>query len=274
MTTISSSARAHIELATVSKSFVDARRGHTIALDDVSMAIADGEFVCLLGPSGCGKSTILNLIAGFDRASAGDVLLAGAPVTRPGPDRGMVFQEPMLFPWLNVIDNVTFGPRMAGTSHKDYLKAADRYLQLVGLRGFERHHSWELSGGMRQRVSLARAWISNPKVLLMDEPFAALDAQTRLLMQELLVRIWEETRTTVVFVTHDVEEAIYLADRIIVMTSRPGRIKEEIRVPFARLRHYDDLITAPNFAEIKRRVLHSVREETRKFMAEQERLGA
>lgn len=267
-------APARIELIDVSKSFVDARRGRTLALDRISIAIKDGEFVCLLGPSGCGKSTILNLVAGFEQATSGQVLLGGSSVTRPGPDRGMVFQEPMLFPWLNVLDNVTFGPRMAGAAREDYLEAADRYLQLVGLRGFERHHSWELSGGMRQRVALARAWISNPKVLLMDEPFAALDAQTRLLMQELLVRIWEETRTTVVFVTHDVEEAIYLADRVLVMTSRPGLIKDEINVPFGRPRRYDDLIGDAAFAEIKRRVLLSVREETIKFMAEQERLGA
>ena len=172
-----------------------------------------------------------NLIAGFDKPTTGAVLLDGKPVSRPGPERGFVFQQPTLFPWLNVLDNVTFGPRMAGIAASTYLPEAERYLALVGLEGFERHAPWQLSGGMRQRVALARAWLPNPEILLMDEPFGALDAQTRLMMQELLTEVWASTRTTILFVTHDVDEALFLADRVLVMSARPGTIREELHSP-------------------------------------------
>ena len=200
---------AKVELRDVSKTFM--ARGNsakTLALDNVSMSVKDGEFVCLLGPSGCGKSTILNLIAGFERSTTGAVLLDGVAVQRPGPDRAVVFQEARLFPWLDVLENITFGPRMHGKAPSEYLPAARVLIQRVGLEGFEHHKTFELSGGMKQRVALARAWIQSPELLLMDEPFAALDAQTRLMMQEQLVQLWEQTKITVVFVTHDVDEAI------------------------------------------------------------------
>ncbi len=211
MVATDSGSASKIDVRAVSKSFRPRKSApETLALQDVSLSVGDGEFVCLLGPSGCGKSTVLNLIAGFERASKGEVLLEGVPVRRPGPDRGVVFQEPMLFPWLNVLDNVTFGPRMNGVRTSEYLPAAMQLIQQVGLSGFEKHRSYELSGGMKQRVALARAWIGKPHVLLMDEPFAALDAQTRAMMQEQLVKLWEQTKITVLFVTHDVDEAIFL----------------------------------------------------------------
>ena len=260
-----------IQLAHVGKSFRAAARADAPndALTDISLTLHPGEFVCLLGPSGCGKSTILNLIAGFDKSTTGDVLLDGKPVTRPGPERGFVFQQPTLFPWLNVLDNVTFGPRMAGTPAAQYLPEAQRYLALVGLEGFERHAPWQLSGGMRQRVALARAWLPNPEILLMDEPFGALDAQTRLMMQELLVELWASIGTTILFVTHDVDEALFLADRVLVMSARPGTIREELQVPFARPRDIESLSADPEFGELKRRVLHVVREEARRAVAKE-----
>ncbi len=258
-----------IELRNITKTFRDAKRGQdTVAVEEFSLAVRDGEFLCLLGPSGCGKSTILNLVAGFEHPTRGDVLRDGQSILRPGLDRGVVFQEPMLFPWLTVLDNITFGPRMNDGRPEEYLPAAERYIALMGLSGFERHRPYELSGGMKQRVALARAWITDPKVFLMDEPFGALDAQTRLMMQELLVRVWEQARTTVVFVTHDVEEAIFLADRVCVMTTRPGRIKEDIRVPFDRPRDYERLILDQRYVELKQRVLHSIRQETMKLMTQ------
>jgi NitT/TauT family transport system ATP-binding protein len=256
-----------IELKAVSKEFKPRKSvPATLALDDVSFSVGDGEFVCLLGPSGCGKSTVLNVVAGFEKPSEGEILLDRVPVSRPGPDRGVVFQEAMLFPWLNVFDNITFGPRMHGTRAADYVPAAERLVQRVGLSGFERHRPYELSGGMKQRAALARAWIGSPKVLLMDEPFAALDAQTRLMMQEQLVQLWEQSKITVMFVTHDVDEAILLADRILVMTSRPGRIKAEITVELERPRSYERMISSTQAAELKRHVFQLVREETLKTM--------
>jgi NitT/TauT family transport system ATP-binding protein len=248
----------------VSHVFESRRKGgRTIALERVSLAIEEGSFVCLLGPSGCGKSTVLNLVAGFERPSEGKILVDGNPVTGPGPDRGVVFQEPLLLPWRNVLGNVTLGPQLAGRLNKQTLAQARHFLHLTGLDGFEDHATYELSGGMRQRVALARAWMGDPPVLLMDEPFGALDAQTRLSMQELLVSIWNEARTTVLFVTHDVEEALFLADRIVVMSARPGRIIEDLAIPFARPRDYEALIREPLFASLKQSILHRVREQGR-----------
>ena len=260
-----------IRLEHVSKRFPAAvKSGATSdALTDISLALEPGEFVCLLGPSGCGKSTILNLIAGFEQPTTGTLLLDGKAIQRPGPERGFVFQQPTLFPWLNVLDNVTFGPRMAGMPASSYLPEAKRYLELVGLQGFERHAPWQLSGGMRQRVALARAWLPNPEILLMDEPFGALDAQTRLMMQELLTEVWTSTRTTILFVTHDVDEALFLADRVLVMSARPGTVREALRVPFARPRDIESLTADPEFGELKRRVLHIVREEARRAVAKE-----
>jgi len=194
------------------------------------------------------------------------LLINGQPITGPGPDRGMVFQQPTLFPWLSVLDNVTFGPRMAGQTREQYLAQAGRQLRQVGLQDYANHFPWQLSGGMRQRAALARAWLPNPDILLMDEPFGALDAQTRLAMQELLTRIWQHTGTTLLFVTHDVDEALFLADRVLIMSSQPGRIREELQVPFERPRSIEDLVAEPAYGQLKRRILHLVREEAAKTL--------
>ena len=255
--------QATVALRNVSKSFIDRKRGReTIALADVTMEIGKSEFACILGPSGCGKSTILNLVAGFEQPRSGAVLIDNRPITAPDRSRGMVFQQPLLFPWLNVIDNITFGPRMAGAPAAQYAEQATRYVQLMGLTGFEKHYPYELSGGMQQRVALARAWISEPELFLMDEPFGALDAQTRLMMQELLLGVWERSRTTVMFVTHDIDEALFLADRIFIMTARPGRIKENFVVDFTRPRNYETIIFDERYITLKQRVLQVIRAET------------
>jgi NitT/TauT family transport system ATP-binding protein len=254
-----------IELRDVGKIF--SRKKKTLnVLSGVSLSISAGEFVCLLGPSGCGKSTILGLLAGFEGPTEGAVLLDGKPVQGPGPDRGMVFQQPTLFPWLSVIENVNFGPRMRGVPEKIRKEEAEKYLDLVGLKGFEHYMPWQLSGGMRQRVALARSWISNPRILLMDEPFASLDAQTRILMQELLNKIREQSCTTILFVTHDVDEAIFLADRILIMSSRPAAIVEDLTVNWQRPRDIENLAADAETAELRRRVLRRVRDEVRKTM--------
>ena len=256
-------AQATVELRNVGKTFIDRKRGReTVALSNVSMTIDKSEFACILGPSGCGKSTILNLVAGFDQPNSGAVLIDGHAIAAPDRSRGMVFQQPLLFPWLNIIDNITFGPRMAGAPAEQYAAQAARYVQLMGLTGFEKHYPYELSGGMQQRVALARAWISEPELFLMDEPFGALDAQTRLMMQELLLRVWERSRTTVLFVTHDIDEALFLADRIFIMTARPGRIKENLAVDFKRPRNYETIIFEQQYITLKQRILQVIRGET------------
>ncbi|WP_312947652.1 ABC transporter ATP-binding protein [Superficieibacter sp.] len=236
-------------------------------LEDVSLSLTKGEFVVLLGPSGCGKSTILNLVAGFTRPDSGQVLAGGKPVQRPGPKRGMIFQQPNLFPWLSVLDNVTFGPRLGRYSKDEVNARALDWLERVGLKGFEHHAPWQLSGGMKQRVALARAWLPGPEVLLLDEPFGALDAQTRLMMQELLYNAWLETDTTLLFVTHDVDEALFLADRILIMSARPGKIVEEIVLPFGRQRDIETFAEHPRYGEIKHHVLHRVRQEAKRHLS-------
>ena len=259
--------QATVELRNVGKTFIDRKRGReTVALANVSMTIGKSEFACILGPSGCGKSTILNLVAAFEQPNSGAVLVDGRPIAAPDRSRGMVFQQPLLFPWLNVIDNITFGPRMAGAPADQYAAQAARYVQLMGLSGFEKHYPYELSGGMQQRVALARAWISEPELFLMDEPFGALDAQTRLMMQELLLRVWERSRTTVMFVTHDIDEALFLADRIFIMTARPGRIKENLVVDFVRPRNYETIIFEQQYITLKQRILQAIRGETLQAM--------
>jgi len=258
---------ARVRLAGIGKSFTSGKQAATPVLSDISLELEQGELVCLLGPSGCGKSTILNLIAGFERADQGAILLDGVAVNKPGPERGVVFQQPTLFPWLSVLDNVTFGPRMAGVKKSVYLPEAERYLRLVGLQDFQHHMPWQLSGGMRQRAALARAWLPNPEILLMDEPFGALDAQTRLMMQELLTSVWQTTGTTILFITHDVDEALFLADRVLVMSARPGRICAEFKLPFPRPRDVELLVADPGYGALKQKILHIVREEARKSMA-------
>lgn len=231
-----------------------------LALDNVSIQIGDQEIVCLVGPSGCGKSTLINLVAGFDEPTNGEVLVSGHRVRGAGPDRIMVFQTPALFPWLTVMDNIAFGPRKRGEPRARCFDEARHYMQAMGLDGFGANYPHQLSGGMRQRVQIASALINRPDVLLMDEPFVALDFQTRLTMQELLLQIWDEFHPTILFITHDVEEAIFLADRIYVMTHRPGRIKEEVTVPFPKPRSFD-IVTTPDFVARKEHVLHLIREE-------------
>ncbi len=226
----------------------------------MSFEVEDQEFAVLVGTSGCGKSTILRLVAGLVPPSSGRVLLDGRPVTDPGADRGMVFQAYTLFPWLTVKRNVEFGPRLRGLPAGERETLAHRYIGQVGLRGFEHVYPRELSGGMMQRVAIARALANDPAVLLMDEPFGALDAQTRALMGELLLRVWGEAAKTVLFVTHDIDEALFLADRVLVMTARPGRIREEIQVPLPRPRTVDHL-TSEAFVMLKRRVMQLIREE-------------
>lgn len=255
-----------IALEQVSLQFAAKPHPFTV-LEDVSLSLAKGEFVVLLGPSGCGKSTILNLVAGFTRPDSGRVLSGGEPVRRPGPSRGMIFQQPNLFPWLSVLDNVTFGPRLGSYRKDDVNAKALDWLARVGLKGFEHHAPWQLSGGMKQRVALARAWLPEPEVLLLDEPFGALDAQTRLMMQELLRNAWLETDTTLLFVTHDVEEALFLADRILIMSAKPGKIVEEIVSPFGRERDIETLVEHPRYGEIKHHVLHRVRQEAKRHLS-------
>jgi NitT/TauT family transport system ATP-binding protein len=220
-----------------------------------------GEFVALLGPSGCGKTSVLNAVAGFVPPTVGRVVVDGEPVTKPGADRGMVFQQHSLFPWKTVLANVEFGLKMRGIGPAERSAQARSYLNLVGLTGFERAYPGELSGGMQQRVGIARVLVNRPRVMLMDEPFGAVDAQTRLAMQELLLGVWREVKTTVLFVTHDIDEAIFLADRVAVMTARPGQLRDLISVKLGRPRPAE-VITTPEFMALKARVLAQVREES------------
>jgi NitT/TauT family transport system ATP-binding protein len=237
------------------------RRGETItALEEVSFEVKDQEFAVLVGTSGCGKSTILRLVAGLVPPSDGRVLVDGRAVTGPGPDRGMVFQAYTLFPWLTVQRNIEFGPRLRRLPAEERGRLGRHYFAQVGLRGFEHVYPKELSGGMMQRVAIARALANDPAVLLMDEPFGALDAQTRALMGELLLRVWGDAAKTVLFVTHDIDEALFLADRLLVMTARPGRIREEIPVPLPRPRAVE-MLTSETFIALKRHVMQLIREE-------------
>ncbi len=227
------------------------------ALSDVSLAVTEGEFVALLGPSGCGKSTLLNVLAGFDRITDGVITFDGAPVSKPGPDRGVMFQEAALFPWLNVWQNVIFGPQVQGVAKSEYEPRARELLDIVGLSAFAESLPVQLSGGMRQRVGIARVLVMNPRALLMDEPFGALDAQTRLSMQQLLLDVWQKLGTTVLFVTHDIDEAILLSDRICVMSARPGRIVRTIPIELKRPRSINSL-TSPEFVAYKVAIMKEI----------------
>jgi len=228
------------------------------ALNKIDLDVHAGEFVALLGPSGCGKSTLLNLVAGFEQASSGALTVHGLAVDKPGPDRGVVFQEAALFPWLSVWENVIFGPKTQGLRPKDYEERANEMLRIVGLSDFKNHLPVQLSGGMRQRVGIARILTLGSKVLLMDEPFGALDAQTRLTMQELLLSVWQQLKPTIVFVTHDIDEALFLADTIYVMSARPGRIQARMTVPLQRPRSIEDT-TTESFNAMKREILQQIR---------------
>ena len=237
------------------------------AVVDFNLDIEPGEFVCLLGPSGCGKSSVLNIIAGLFSPTAGSVQVDGKRVEKPAAERGMVFQQPTLLPWKTVLDNVALGPLLNGHSALEAVRTARSFLALVGLGGYENHYPSQLSGGMQQRVGIIRALANYPRVLLMDEPFGALDAQTRATMQEALLAIWSEFRTTVLFVTHDIDEAVFLADRVVVMSASPGRILEAMPVDLPRPRE-PDMLFSPVFTSVKRRCFDLIRTEGAKGFAE------
>ena len=251
----------------MSRTFAGVRGGpRTDALQPTTLAVGDNDFIAIIGPSGCGKSTLLRIVAGLDEPTSGRVLLDGAPVTMPGADRGMVFQSYTLFPWLTVKENICFGLREKRLPQTQQDQIAAHYIAKVGLAGFEHHYPKMLSGGMQQRTAIARALANDPKILLLDEPFGALDNQTRGLMQELLLSIWESERKTVLFVTHDIEEAIFMANRVVVMTARPGRIKTDAAIPLAHPRHYT-IKTSSEFSELKRRLTEEIRSEVLKIAA-------
>lgn len=259
--------KSKITVKNVRRSFASPKGERIDALENINFEIEDayskegrdiGEFRVLLGPSGCGKSTLLRLIAGLDRADSGEILINDQPVSRPGKDRGMVFQKYTSFPWLSVADNIGYGLKINGVPSDKRKETVAQLVEAVGLRGFEHSYPDTLSGGMQQRVAIARTLALRPSVILMDEPFGALDAQTRSEMQQLLLRVWDETASTILFVTHDVEEAIYLADRIFIMSAHPGTIVEDVQVPFDRPRDLS-LKQRNEFHELQNYVLGCLR---------------
>ena len=257
----------NLQVNRVSKEFVDRRTKSTVrALDEINLEVQKGEIICILGPSGCGKSTLLNIVAGFLPPSGGEVRVDGRPVIEPGPDRGFVFQEFALFPWRTVLENVEFGPVLKGMEKAERHARARELIQRIHLTGFEDKFPFELSGGMKQRVGIARALANDPEVLLMDEPFGALDAQTRRVMQEELLKLLGETKKTVLFVTHAIDEAIVLADRVLVMTARPGQVKALLGVDLPRPRER----TSPEFNELYRMMDDLIRVEVEKSLEVQD----
>ena len=257
----------NLQVNRVSKEFIDRRSKSTVrALDEINLEVQKGEVICILGPSGCGKSTLLNIIAGFLPPSGGEVRVDGRPVIEPGPDRGFVFQEFALFPWRTVLENIEFGPVLKGMEKADRHARARELIQRIHLTGFENKYPFELSGGMKQRVGIARALANDPEVLLMDEPFGALDAQTRRVMQEELLKLLGETKKTVLFVTHAIDEAIVLADRVMVMTARPGQVKALLGVDLPRPRER----TSPEFNELYRMMDDLIRVEVEKSLEVQD----
>ena len=254
-----------LQVHQVSKTFAPLRgKGPgTLALQATDLLVAENDFITLLGPSGCGKSTLLRMVAGLETPTTGRILLDGQPVTGPGADRGMVFQSYTLFPWLTILQNVCFGLREKGLPLAEQCEIGHAFVAKVGLKGFENHFPKQLSGGMQQRTALARALANNPRILLMDEPFGALDHQTRELMQELLQGIWEAERKTVLFVTHDIDEAIFMGSRVAVMSARPGRIKCDLPVALAHPRHYSVKTTAV-FTELKAQLTEEIRVEVQR----------
>jgi NitT/TauT family transport system ATP-binding protein len=252
---------ARIDVRGLSKTFRSLTGEAVEAIHDLSLSVGDKQFVSLVGPSGCGKSTLLYIVAGFIEPTAGEVRVDERPVRGPGPDRGIVFQEYALFPWRTVEANIRYGLEEKGVPRDEADRTVATYLRLMGLRGFERRYPRELSGGMKQRVALARTLAYDPDVLLMDEPFGALDAQTRELQQDQLLAVWKERKKTVLFVTHSVEEAVYLSERVIVMSARPGRIKRVVDVDLDRSRDREEVVTSSDFARLRNRVWLDVREE-------------
>ncbi len=251
--------RGAIALENVTLAFGEGRNAVT-ALQSLSLTLRPGDFLSVLGPSGCGKSSLINTIAGFQRPQAGEVSVDGEQVVKPGPDRGVVFQQPTLFPWKLVWQNVDFGLKFRNVPRAQRYQMVDEILRKVGLSEFGRHYPAQLSGGMQQRVGLARVLVNKPRVMLMDEPFSSLDAQTRLMMQELLLQVWTEYGMTVLFVTHDIDEAIYLGSQVAVLTRRPGRLKALFDVPLPRPRTIDTLVSK-DFMKLKRTCMDLLREE-------------
>lgn len=263
----SSTGKGAIQISDVAITFGHGAATH-VAVETTSLRIEPGEFVCILGPSGCGKSTLLNAVAGYVQPTSGEVRVDGDLVRKPGPERGMVFQQYSLLPWKTVHDNVAFGPLMAGASRSEAGATANTFLNMVGLKKFGNRYPAELSGGMQQRVGIARALANYPSVLLMDEPFGALDAQTRLMMQESLLEIWRKFGITVLFVTHDVDEAVFLADRVLVMSAAPGRVIEDLRPNLPRPRT-PDIAALPAYVAARQHCLDIIRAESRRAFAEQ-----
>jgi NitT/TauT family transport system ATP-binding protein len=251
-----------IELKNVYKTFPEAEIN---ILEDINLSIENGEFICLLGPSGCGKSTLLNLIAGLDMPDSGGIYIDGEKITKPGSDRAVMFQESALFPWLNVIDNVTFGMKIAKLGKAEMVERADKYLEMVKLSAYKKYNIHKISGGMKQRVALARALTLDSKALLMDEPFAALDKQTKNTLRDELEKIWEITKRTFIYVTHSVEEAMFFADRIVMMSALPGKVKKIIKLDFPRPRHIDDA----EFVHLRAEILKELRNEVEKIEFEE-----
>ena len=252
----------YLQLNSISKIFGDTKKE---TLQDVSLEVEKGEFICIVGPSGCGKSTLLNLVAGLDTPTDGTIMLDGKKVTAPGADRVVMFQEAALYPWLNVMQNVMFGLEAAGHSKKEQMQIAEKYLKMVQLWQYREYPIHKISGGMKQRTALARALALDSKLLLMDEPFSALDKQTINILRAELEEIWEKTKKTILYVTHSVEEAIYFADRVVVMAENPGQIKQIIPIRFARPRN----IEAPEFTALRRQILDQVSLSARKSMADE-----
>lgn len=245
-----------IIIKNVSKSF--AAKEKTIkALDTINLDVEEGEFLCIVGPSGCGKTTLLRIIAGLDEPTTGEISIDGRAIKGPGYDRGFVFQQYSLFPWRSVIENVAFGLEMKGLSEDKRYEIAEEYLKLVGLEGFRDCSPYELSGGMKQRVAIVRALANDPEVLLMDEPFAALDIQTRNLLQKELLKIWEDTKKTIVFVTHNVDEAVFLGDRVVVLSARPGKIIKVFEIDIERMRDR----VSKDFLKIRGKILDILEKE-------------
>ncbi|WP_337998210.1 ABC transporter ATP-binding protein [Oleispirillum naphthae] len=256
-----------LSVESVTKVFSGAGKPDLVALEDVSFSVGDGEFVAIVGASGSGKSTLLRIIDGLLPATSGAVRVGGEAVTHPGFDRAMVFQQDCLLPWKTVLDNVAYGLVIGGAKIADAHETARRFVQMAGLTGFEHHYPHQLSGGMRQRVNVARALAVNPRILLLDEPFAALDAQTREIMQGELLNIWSESRTTVVLITHQIEEAVFLSDRVVVFSARPGSVREEIPVPLPRPRTME-MKRSEVFVSLVDRVWRLIEHEVRKAVEE------
>lgn len=252
-----------IQARSIRKVYADGKREPTVALDDFTLDVEEKEFVCIVGPSGCGKTTFLMMVAGLERLTSGELLLEGKQVAGPDPGHSIVFQEYLLFPWRTVGQNVEFGPEVRGLPKTRRKELAEKYVKLVGLEGFERRYPHELSGGMKQKAAIARALCNEPKVLLMDEPFASLDALTRETLQQELLDIWRQTKATVLFVTHSISEATYLADRVVVMSPRPGKIRGVIKIDLPRPR-IAGVLTSPEFIGYERRIRDLVWDETQR----------